>query len=101
MLVCENHSARKHRERASLMDGGFLNVDAVPNSRYRHDTFATIRSIGGFRYYPIESKMKTMDDTGGSGGQAPYNFLSMQAYHTSKFPFYVHRRKGVLEEQEI
>lgn len=84
-----------------LMDGGFLDVDHVPNSRYRHDIFATIRSIGGFRYYPVESSAKMMNADGSGGGQAPFNYLSIQAYHTIKSPFYVPRKKGYRRTRDL
>lgn len=91
-----------HLRNKLLMEGGFLNVDRVPNNRYRHDMFALFRSIGGFRYNALPSELIITNEDGSGGGQAPLNFLStMQAYHTIKSPFYTPRRGSYRMTRDI
>ncbi|KAG2207692.1 hypothetical protein INT47_011812 [Mucor saturninus] len=69
----------------------FLEGMKIASRRYRHDMFAYISTLGGFRYH-ARNKVQ---------GDGPCNILSMQAYHTIKTPFYIARRGSSRTSHDI
>ncbi|CAO3611247.1 unnamed protein product [Mucor hiemalis] len=60
-----------------LQQLGFVDSEVVA-SRYRHDTFALFRGLGGFHYSASKENLRDMNSDGSGGGEGRYNLLSMQ-----------------------